>query len=59
MLVTLKLEIAGGSTDTGASRLNSVFRVGWICLRQILLSGWSAKLVLDDVIPRLLSNIGV
>jgi Transposase DDE domain len=34
----------------------SVFRVGLDCLRQILLSGRSGKLVLDDVIPLLSSN---
>ena len=28
MLVTLKLEIAGGKTETGASRLNSVVKAG-------------------------------
>ena len=34
----------------------SVFRVGLDCLRQILLSGRSGKLVLDDVIPLLSSS---
>jgi hypothetical protein len=36
----------------------SIFRVGPDCLRQILLSGRSGKLVLDDVIPLLSSNQG-
>jgi hypothetical protein len=34
----------------------SVFRVGLDCLRQILLSGRSGKLVLDDVVPLLSSS---
>jgi hypothetical protein len=34
----------------------SVFRVGLDCLRQILLSGCSGKLVLDDVVPLLSSS---
>ena len=34
----------------------SVFRVGLDCLRQILLSGRSGKLVLDDLIPLLSSS---
>ena len=34
----------------------SAFRVGLDCLRQILLSGRSGKLVLDDVIPLLSSS---
>jgi Transposase DDE domain len=34
----------------------SMFRVGLDCLRQILLSGRSGKLVLDDVIPLLSSS---
>ena len=34
----------------------SVFRAGLDCLRQILLSGRSGKLVLDDLIPLLSSS---
>jgi hypothetical protein len=48
-LKRLKLKYHGSSE-------RSVFRVGLDCLRQILLSGRSGKLVLDDLIPLLSSS---